>query len=155
VIGFLIVFCAIIFFAPDMGGYFLEYNNFVPANPMKTPEHIAPVWYFHAVLRDPACGAADVRFAVPGRGGDGRGDRDLLCAAVAGSRQGQFDPLPRPDLQTFLTLFVISFVGLGYLGLMPATPTYHAHLPGSVRGVLRILLPDALVYQDRQVQARA
>src|SRR5574340_19696 len=41
VVGFLIVFCAIIFFAPDMGGYFLEDNNFVPANPMKTPEHIA------------------------------------------------------------------------------------------------------------------
>src|SRR5574340_724572 len=42
VVGFLIVFCAILFFAPDMGGYFLEDNNFVPANPMKTPEHIAP-----------------------------------------------------------------------------------------------------------------
>ena len=46
VVGFLIIFCAIIFFAPDMGGYFLEDNNFIPANPMKTPEHIAPVWYF-------------------------------------------------------------------------------------------------------------
>ncbi len=46
VAGFLIVFAAIIFFAPEMGGYFLEYNNFVPANPLKTPPHIAPVWYF-------------------------------------------------------------------------------------------------------------
>jgi ubiquinol-cytochrome c reductase cytochrome b subunit len=35
-----------VFFAPEMGGYFLEYNNFVPADPLKTPEHIAPVWYF-------------------------------------------------------------------------------------------------------------
>ena len=46
VVGFLIVFMAILFFAPEMGGYFLEYNNFVPANPLVTPLHIAPVWYF-------------------------------------------------------------------------------------------------------------
>ncbi|MGG4605904.1 cytochrome bc complex cytochrome b subunit [Alcaligenaceae bacterium 429] len=46
VAGFLIVFAAILFFAPEMGGYFLEYNNFIPADPMKTPPHIAPVWYF-------------------------------------------------------------------------------------------------------------
>ncbi len=43
---FLMVFCAIIFFGPEMGGYFLEYNNFIPADPLKTPAHIAPVWYF-------------------------------------------------------------------------------------------------------------
>ncbi|WP_374431194.1 cytochrome b [Ideonella dechloratans] len=44
--GFLMVFCAIIFFGPELGGYFLEYNNFIPADPLKTPPHIAPVWYF-------------------------------------------------------------------------------------------------------------
>jgi len=43
---FLLVFCAIVFFAPELGGYFLEYNNFIPADPLKTPAHIAPVWYF-------------------------------------------------------------------------------------------------------------
>ena len=43
---FLLVFCAIVFFAPEFGGYFLEYNNFIPADPLKTPAHIAPVWYF-------------------------------------------------------------------------------------------------------------
>ena len=43
---FLMVFSAIIFFAPEMGGYFLEANNFIPADPLKTPLHIAPVWYF-------------------------------------------------------------------------------------------------------------
>ena len=43
---FLLVFSAIIFFAPELGGYFLEYNNFIPADPLKTPAHIAPVWYF-------------------------------------------------------------------------------------------------------------
>lgn len=44
--GFLIIFMAIVFFGPEMGGYFLEFNNFIPADPLKTPPHIAPVWYF-------------------------------------------------------------------------------------------------------------
>jgi ubiquinol-cytochrome c reductase cytochrome b subunit len=51
---FLVIFSAIIFFAPEMGGYFLEYNNFVPANPLQTPAHIAPTWYFtpfYSILR--------------------------------------------------------------------------------------------------------
>src|ERR1700737_230712 len=51
---FLIIFAAIIFFAPEMGGYFLEANNFIPANPLQTPQEIAPVWYFtafYAMLR--------------------------------------------------------------------------------------------------------
>jgi ubiquinol-cytochrome c reductase cytochrome b subunit len=43
---FLMVFTAVIFLAPEFGGYFLEYNNFIPADPLKTPSHIAPVWYF-------------------------------------------------------------------------------------------------------------
>jgi ubiquinol-cytochrome c reductase cytochrome b subunit len=43
---FLMIFSAIIFFAPELGGYFLEYNNFIPADSLKTPLHIAPVWYF-------------------------------------------------------------------------------------------------------------
>jgi ubiquinol-cytochrome c reductase cytochrome b subunit len=46
VVIFLTIFSAIIFFAPEMGGYFLEYNNFIPADSLKTPNHIAPVWYF-------------------------------------------------------------------------------------------------------------
>jgi len=51
---FLIVFCVIMFFMPEFGGYFLEYNNFIPADPLKTPPHIAPVWYFtpyYSILR--------------------------------------------------------------------------------------------------------
>jgi ubiquinol-cytochrome c reductase cytochrome b subunit len=43
---FLMAFTAVIFFAPEFGGYFLEYNNFIPADSLKTPNHIAPVWYF-------------------------------------------------------------------------------------------------------------
>jgi ubiquinol-cytochrome c reductase cytochrome b subunit len=51
---FALIFCLIMFFAPEMGGYFLEYNNFIPADPLKTPPHIAPVWYFtpyYSILR--------------------------------------------------------------------------------------------------------
>ena len=51
---FLIVFAIILFFMPEFGGYFLEYNNFIPADPLKTPQHIAPVWYFtpyYSILR--------------------------------------------------------------------------------------------------------
>jgi ubiquinol-cytochrome c reductase cytochrome b subunit len=51
---FLLIFSTIIFFMPEMGGYFLEYNNFIPANPLQTPPHIAPVWYFtpfYSILR--------------------------------------------------------------------------------------------------------
>ncbi len=51
---FLIIFCVVMFFMPEFGGYFLEYNNFIPADPLKTPAHIAPVWYFtpyYSILR--------------------------------------------------------------------------------------------------------
>lgn len=54
VVVFLIVFSAIVFFMPEFGGYFLEFNNFIPADPLKTPPHIAPVWYFtpfYSILR--------------------------------------------------------------------------------------------------------
>jgi ubiquinol-cytochrome c reductase cytochrome b subunit len=51
---FLILFFAVVFFAPEMGGYFIEWNNFIPADPLQTPPHIAPVWYFtpfYSILR--------------------------------------------------------------------------------------------------------
>jgi ubiquinol-cytochrome c reductase cytochrome b subunit len=52
--AFLLIYSAVVFFAPEMGGYFLEYNNFLPADSLKTPPHIAPTWYFtpfYSVLR--------------------------------------------------------------------------------------------------------
>lgn len=61
--GFLALFSFIIFFAPEMGGYFLEANNFIPADPLKTPSHIAPVWYFtpfYSMLR-----ATTSQFLIP------------------------------------------------------------------------------------------
>jgi ubiquinol-cytochrome c reductase cytochrome b subunit len=60
---FLMIFAFIVFFAPEMGGYFLEFNNFIPADPLKTPPHIAPVWYFtpfYSMLR-----AVTSEFLIP------------------------------------------------------------------------------------------
>ena len=54
VVVFLMFFSMVVFFAPEMGGYFIEFANFDPADPLKTPEHIAPVWYFtpyYSILR--------------------------------------------------------------------------------------------------------
>ena len=83
---FLFVFCAVIFYFPEGGGYFLETPNFEPANSLKTPEHIAPVWVFHAVLRDVAGRELSLvrgRCQVLGRGGDGVGDRHPVRVAMA------------------------------------------------------------------------
>ena len=93
---FLMIFSAIIFFAPEFGGYFLEYNNFIPADPLKTPAHIAPVWYFtpfYSMLRatnDLMVNVLSVILAVAGvlgivKGGlSGKGKLVLAVAAVAG-----------------------------------------------------------------------
>lgn len=70
VVAFLILFFAVVFFAPEMGGYFLEHNNFTPANPLITPDHIAPMWYmapFYAILRaipDKLLGVMGIGFAL-------------------------------------------------------------------------------------------
>ena len=117
VVVFLMVFSAIIFFAPTMGGWFIEANNFIPANPLKTPPHIEPLWYFtpyYAILR-----------AVP--------DKFLGVVAMGASVVIMFF-LPWLDrskvksiryrgtlYKSFLTLFVISFIALGYLGTQGVT----------------------------------
>jgi ubiquinol-cytochrome c reductase cytochrome b subunit len=69
---FLMVFCAIVFFGPELGGYFLEYNNFIPADPLKTPAHIAPVWYFtpyYSMLRATNDGMVNVLCGLAGIAG--------------------------------------------------------------------------------------
>jgi ubiquinol-cytochrome c reductase cytochrome b subunit len=68
---FLMVFSAIVFLAPELGGYFLEYNNFIPADPLKTPAHIAPVWYFtpyYSMLRATTDVMMNVLVAIVGLG---------------------------------------------------------------------------------------
>ena len=116
---FLLFFATVIFYMPEMGGYFLEHANFIPADPMKTPEHIAPVWYFtpfYAILR-----AIPDKFAgVIGMGG----------AIVVLFLLPWLDRNPVKSIRyrsgfykKALLLFVISFFCLGYLGTQPATPT--------------------------------
>ena len=121
---FLILFCAVVFFAPDLGGYFLEANNFVPADPLKTPEHIAPVWYFtpyYAILR-----AVPPLFGSQFPGVVAMGAAVLAFLFLPWLDRGKVKSIRYrgPVYKTFLTLFVISFLGLGYLGLLPSTPTY-------------------------------
>ena len=85
----------VVFFAPEMGGYFLEHANFEPANPLQTPEHIAPVWYFtpfYAILRAVPNKLVGVGLMVRRRAA-------VRVPAVARSRQGALDPLPRLAVQ--------------------------------------------------------
>ena len=119
VAGFLFLFCAIIFFKPDMWGYFLEKPNFEVANGLKTPAHIAPVWYFtpfYAILR-----------AVPDK---------LLGVIMMGLSIVVLFLLPwldrckvrsvryRSTLHKLnIAQFVVCFVILGILGVLPSTPT--------------------------------
>ena len=115
---FLFFFCAIIFFAPEMSGYFLEFANFEQANGLKTPEHIAPVWYFtpfYSVLRavpDKFWGfvffAASVAipFALPWL------DR---CDVKSWRYRGMIN-------RVMLLLFVVCFLILGVLGVKAPTP---------------------------------
>ena len=118
---FLIVFSAIVFFAPEMGGYFLEKPNFDQADPLKTPAHIAPVWYFtpfYAILR-----------AVPSfLGTQVWGVLAMGAAVVLIAFLPWLDKSPvksiryrGPKFKFMLILFITSFIGLGILGALPST----------------------------------
>lgn len=139
VIVFLIFFALIVFFAPEMGGYFLEHNNFVPADPMVTPEHIAPVWYFtpfYAILR-----------AVPDK---------LLGVVAMGAAVMVLFLLPWLDrnpvksiryrgglYKVILGVFVISFLALGWLGMQNPTPalTWLARIFSTIYFAFFIFMP--------------
>lgn len=118
---FLIVFSSIIFFAPEMGGYFLEANNFVPADSLKTPAHIAPVWYFtpyYSILR-----------AVPPilnsqfPGVAAMGLSVMVFALLPWLDKGKVKSIRyRGALyKKWLAAFIVSFLILGYLGTVPST----------------------------------
>jgi len=109
---FLGIFSAIVFFAPEMGGYFLEANNFIPADPMKTPPHIAPVWYFtpfYAILR-----------AIPQKqlGVIAMGAAVLIFLALPWLDRGLVKSIRyRGTLyKTAFGLFITAFLILGYMG---------------------------------------
>jgi len=123
---FLMIFFAVVFYAPEMGGWFLEYNNFIPANPLQTPEHIAPLWYFtpfYSILR---------AFTYPFFGVDAK----LWGVLAMGLSQLLFFFLPwldrspirsiryrGPRFKFALYAFVVSFLVLGYLGVKPPNDT--------------------------------
>ena len=123
VVVFLIVFCAVLFFAPEGGGYFLEKPNFDPANPLKTPEHIAPVWYFtpfYAILR-----AIPSFLGTQVWGVIGMGAAVVLIALLPWLDRSPVKSVRYrgPIFKTMLVLFIISFIGLGILGAIPSTDT--------------------------------
>jgi ubiquinol-cytochrome c reductase cytochrome b subunit len=120
IIIFLMLFCAVIFFAPEMGGYFLEYANFEPANLMATPEHIAPVWYFtpfYSILR-----------AVPDKlwGAMLMGGSVLLPMFLPWLDRSRVRSIRYRGwiYKSALTCFAISFIVLGWLGTQPAEAAY-------------------------------
>ena len=121
IVFFLFIFSVVVFFLPDVGGYFLEANNFIPADPLKTPVHIAPVWYFtpyYAMLR-----------AVPSFL-----NSQFWGVLVLGAAVVIFFFLPWLDrgavksiryrglnYKAWLAVFVFCFLVLGYLGTVPIT----------------------------------
>jgi ubiquinol-cytochrome c reductase cytochrome b subunit len=121
VVFFLFVFAVVMFFIPDMGGYFLEANNFIPANPLKTPEHIAPVWYFtpyYAMLR-----AVPSFFASQFWGVLVMGCAVIIFGFLPWLDHGAVKSIRyRGSLyKTWLVIFVVCFLVLGYLGTVPVT----------------------------------
>ena len=120
IIVFLMLFTGVVFFAPDMGGMFLEHANFEPANMTATPEHIAPVWYYtpyYAILR-----------AVPSK------LWGFILFALAVVLPVFLPWLDRARVKsiryrgwiykTALSVFVVTFISLGWLGLQEVTTTY-------------------------------
>ncbi|SEG70980.1 cytochrome b [Marinobacterium lutimaris] len=125
VVVFLFVFCTVVFWFPEGGGYFLEKPNFEPANPLKTPNHIAPVWYFtpfYAMLRA-------VTYPLFGV------DAKFWGVVVMGAAIAILFVLPWLDRspvksvrykgmlsKLWLLIFAVSFIILGVLGALPSTP---------------------------------
>ena len=117
-IVFLFIFSLVVFFAPEMGGYFLEHANFEPANPLATPEHIAPVWYFtpfYTVLRaipNPFWGVVAMGAAV------------VILFFLPWIDKNVVKSIRYRSVLYKVNLFVFlaAFVWLGYLGMQSVTP---------------------------------
>jgi ubiquinol-cytochrome c reductase cytochrome b subunit len=124
VVVFLMIFSSIVFFAPAMNGYFLEAPNYIEANPLKTPDHIAPLWYltpFYSVLR-----------AIPPMFGSQLPGVLAMFAALfilialpwldrSKVKSIRYRSWP---FKVALGIFVVSFIILGWLGMQAVTPLY-------------------------------
>ncbi len=168
VVVFLFLFFTVVFFMPEMGGYFLEYNNFIPADPLKTPPHIAPVWYFtpyYSILRaiteefmlvlaigvaayvvliwltardsrvKLVAAASGLVLVVLMKGGPLALDAKVWGVVMMGAATLIFFLMPwldrspvrsirykGPLFRSALTIFVITFIVLGYYGVQTVTP---------------------------------
>ena len=118
VVVFLMIFSFVIFFMPEGGGYFLEAPNFITADPLKTPEHIAPVWYFtpfYSILR-----------AVPNKlaGVIAMGGAVAILFVVPWLDRSKVNSIRYRGIfyKIALASFVVCFIGLGYLGTLPPDP---------------------------------
>ena len=120
---FLVVFCSVIFFAPTLGGWFLEHDNFIPANPLQTPPDIRPLWYFtpfYAILR-----------GIPNK------LAGVIAMAVAILILFFLPWIDRNPIKSIryrgaafklaLAVFAVTFLLLGYVGGLPASP-WHAEI---------------------------
>ena len=133
IVVFLFIFCAVVFFAPEMGGFFLEKPNFVEANPLVTPEHIAPVWYYtpyYSMLR---------AVTYPFLGIDAKlwGLIVMFAAILIPAALPWLDKSPVKSMRykgtiskVMLALLVVSFFVLGYLGVK--SPTYERTLMAQI-----------------------
>ena len=133
IVIFLFIFCAVVFFAPEMGGFFLEKPNFVEANPLVTPEHIAPVWYYtpyYSMLR---------AVTYPFLGIDAKlwGLIVMFAAILIPAALPWLDKSPVKSMRykgtisrVMLGLLVVSFFVLGYLGVK--SPTYERTLMAQI-----------------------
>jgi ubiquinol-cytochrome c reductase cytochrome b subunit len=143
---FLFVFCVVVFYFPEMGGYFIEKPNFEPANPLKTPVHIAPVWYFtpfYAMLRA-------ITYPLFGM------DAKFWGVVVMGAAIAILFVLPWLDRspvksirykgwmsKVWLAIFVVSFILLGMCGALPADqqPSWLAPLCTALYFAFFLLMP--------------
>jgi ubiquinol-cytochrome c reductase cytochrome b subunit len=124
VVVFLMIFTSIVFFAPALGGYFLEAPNFVEANPLKTPDHIAPLWYltpFYSVLR-----AIPPMFGSQLPGVLAMFAALLILIALPWLDRSKVKSIRYRSwpYKVALSIFVITFIVLGWLGMQAVTPLY-------------------------------
>lgn len=146
VLVFLIVFSVVVFFAPEFGGYFLEHNNFIPANPLATPEHIAPVWYFtpfYSILRANTVNFFWIPAKLWGVIFMGLGTMILFLLPWLDRSPVKSIRYRGNIYKIALGLFVVAFLILGYLGILPPTParTIVAQICTVVYFLFFILMP--------------
>ena len=120
VVVFLFVFSIVVFYMPEMDGWFLEHANFIPADPMKTPEHIAPLWYFapfYAILR-----AIPSWFGIKFFGVAAMGLSIAFLFVLPWLDRSPVKSIRYrgPYFHWAIAFFTVSFVALGYLGTQPS-----------------------------------